>query len=404
MQMRKLFRLPGFGLFFAAASATMIGESALLLVLAIWVKSLTGSSSLAGLTLFALAAPGLGAPVLGWVVDRFPRRPFLVGTLLATVIVLTPLLLVHDRGDVGIIYAVAVLLGASQILAGAATAGIIKDLLPDDLIAEANGALQTVRQGLRLIAPIGGAGLFGLFGGRAVAAVDIVCLLIGAGFLLRLRVREARPEASQLRWLAEVGAGLRYLFEPPALRRGIVGFAVALCVLGFAETVVFQYVDLGLHRGPAFVSLIVCVQGIGGLSGGLLAARVVGRIGELGAAAAGIAFIALSSVALAYPVMWLGFTAAIVMGFGLPLGIVGFNTLLIRTTPREVLGRTNAAADAMASLPQSLSIAGGAGLALVLDYRLIFAAMGVVMAGAAIYLWNGRALTPRALEVEPVQA
>jgi hypothetical protein len=102
--------------------------------------------------------------------------------------------------------------------------------------------------------------------------------------------------------------------------------------------------------------------------------------------------------------MLLGFAAAIVMGFGLPLAIVGFNTLLIRTTPGEVLGRTNAAADATFGVPQSLSIAGGAGLALVLDYRLIFAIMGVVMAAVALYLWGGRALTPRALEVEPVQA
>lgn len=404
MQTRKLFGRPGFGLFFAANCATMVGESALMLVLAIWVKSLTDSSSLAGLTLFALASPGLAAPVLGWVVDRFRRRPFLVATLLGTVVALTPLLFVRDRGDIGIIYAVAVLLGISQYLASGAIAGLIKELLPDELIAEASGALQTVRQGLRLVAPIGGAGLFGLFGGRAVAAVDIVCLLIGAATLLRLRVRESGPEPSQLHWLAEVGSGLKYLFGPPALRRGIIGFAIAAGVLGFAETVVFQYVDLGLHRGPAFVSLIVCVQGIGGLSGGLLAARVVSRIGELATAAAGVALLGLSSVALVYPVMLLGFAAAIVMGFGLPLAIVGFNTLLIRTTPGEVLGRTNAAADAMFGLPQSLSIAGGAGLALVLDYRLIFAIMGVVMAAVAVYLWGGRALTPRVLEVEPVQA
>jgi MFS family permease len=122
----------------------------LLLVLAIWVKDLTGSNSLAGLTLFAIVAPALVAPLLGWVVDRFRRRPFLVTVILATVAVLLPLLLVRDRGQLWLIYAVAVCYGATMLLSSAALQGLIKELLPDELLAEANGALQTVRQGLRL--------------------------------------------------------------------------------------------------------------------------------------------------------------------------------------------------------------------------------------------------------------
>src|SRR6185295_7032279 len=69
--MREPFRRRDFRLLFAGVVATMTGESVLFLVLAIWVKDLTGSTSMAGLTLFALAAPALFAPVLGWVVDRF---------------------------------------------------------------------------------------------------------------------------------------------------------------------------------------------------------------------------------------------------------------------------------------------------------------------------------------------
>ena len=88
-----VLRRPDFRLLFAAVFATMFGESALLLVLAIWVKDLTGSNSLAGITLFAIVAPALVAPILGWVVDRFRRRPFLITVILATVAILLPLLL-----------------------------------------------------------------------------------------------------------------------------------------------------------------------------------------------------------------------------------------------------------------------------------------------------------------------
>ena len=78
-----------------------------------------------------------------------------------------------------------------------------------------------------------------------------------------------------MRWLREVDAGLKHLFGPPALRRATIGFVMAVAVIGLTETLVFAYVDQGLHRPPAFVSVLVCVQGVGGLTGGLLAARVV---------------------------------------------------------------------------------------------------------------------------------
>ena len=65
--MLTVLRRADFRVLFAGVVATMVGESALLLVLAIWVKELTGSSSLAGITIFAVVAPALAAPLLGWI-------------------------------------------------------------------------------------------------------------------------------------------------------------------------------------------------------------------------------------------------------------------------------------------------------------------------------------------------
>ena len=111
-----------------------------------------------------------------------------------------------------------------------------------------------------------------------------------------------------------------------------------------AETLVFAYVDQGLHRSPAFVSVIVCVQGVGGLTGGLLASRVIRRIGEVGTAALGVLLFAVGFGGFAYPNLVLGFVCAAVLGFGIPLAIVGFNTLLQRVTPAGVMGRVAAQA------------------------------------------------------------
>jgi MFS family permease len=391
--MREVLRRPDFRILFGGMVATMVGESALLLVLAIWVKDLTGDSSLAGLSLLALVLPAVGAPLLGWVVDRFRRRPFLIAAGLSTVVVLSPLLLVRDRGDIWIIYAVGFAYGVSLLVVSAALNGLIKELLPEELLASANGALQTVRQGLRLVAPLGGAAVFTAVGGPAVVVIDMVCLLVGATAIMFLRVREARPERGELRWLGEVSAGIRHLFGTPALRRGALGLALAVTVLGFIETLVFAYVDLGLHRGPAFVSVIVCVQGVGGLTGGLIAARVVKALGEVGATALGVALFGVSFLGFVYPSLLLGFASAIVIGLGIPLALVGFNTLQQRVTPAHLMGRVAAASEALISTPQALSIALGAGLVTFIDYRLLFVVMAVVTFGATAYLWTGRRLS-----------
>lgn len=398
--MHKVLRRPDFRLLFLGVVASMVGESALLLVLAIWVKQLTDSNSLAGVTLFAVAAPAIFAPLLGWVVDRFRRRPFLVVANLVTVLALAPLLLVQERRDIWLVYLVAVCYGVSMLVVSAALNGLIKEILPADLLAEANGALQTVRQGLRLAGPIGGAALFTALGGRAVAALDMVCLFIGAVAVAALRTREERPARPQLRWLSEASAGIVHLVRDPALRRATAGLALAVLVMGFTETVVFAYVDEGLHRGPAFVSVFVCVQGIGGITGGLLSATVIRRLGEIGATALGVCAFAVGSLLLTYPNLVLAFVSAIAIGLGIPVSLVGFNTLMQRRTPNALLGRVSAAAETLITTPQAFSIVAGALLVLVLDYRLLFVIMGAVMILAAAYLWTGRALSP--VTVTPV--
>ena len=63
-----------------------------------------------------------------------------------------------------------------------------------------------------------------------------------------------------------------------------------------------------------------------------------------------------------------------------------------RVTPADLLGRTSAAAEALISAPQALSIGAGAVLVSVVDYRLLFVVMAVFVTAAAVYLWAGRRL------------
>ena len=135
---RAAFRTPGFALLYGGLAASMLGDSLMLIVLSLWVKTLTHSNGAAGLTFLWLTLPALVAPVFGYVVDKFPRRPFLVVANLLSAVAVLPLLLVHDAGDVWIIYAVAFLYGVSFVVVPAALNGLLKDLLPAEVLVDAN--------------------------------------------------------------------------------------------------------------------------------------------------------------------------------------------------------------------------------------------------------------------------
>src|SRR4029078_5357782 len=88
---RQAFRQPGFTRLYAGLTASMFGDSAMLLGLAVRVKTVTGSNAQAGLTFFFLAIPAFFAPVMGLGIDRVRRKPLLVWGHLASGVVVLPL-------------------------------------------------------------------------------------------------------------------------------------------------------------------------------------------------------------------------------------------------------------------------------------------------------------------------
>jgi MFS family permease len=348
-------------LYVAGQGLSLFGDAAMWLALGIWAKTLTGSSAAAGLVMFAIVAPQLAAPAAGLLVDRVRRRPLLIATNLITGAAVLALLAVRDRDQLWLIYAVAAVYGTSYTVLNSGQSALLADLLPSELLAEANGLLQTLREAQRLIAPLAGAGLFSLVGGGAVAAIDATTFAAAAGALLAMRVQEPSPAPREANPVAEALAGARHLVRTVVLRQMVVACAVTLLAVGFSETLVFAIVDDGLHRSPSFVGVMMALQGVGAVVGATTAARVCRRTGE-GILAAGAML--LTSAEL--PIVLAGQT---LFGAGVPWILVGAVTLLQRTTPTHLQGRAYSAADFLLGAPQTLSIAGGAALLSVAGYR-----------------------------------
>ena len=150
--MRTAFRTPGFTRLYLGLTTSMLGDSLMVIVLSMWVKKLTDSNGAAGLTFLAMTIPVLVAPVFGYAVDKVPRRDFLVWANLGSALVVLPLFLVEEAADVWIIYSVAFWYGVSFVVIPAALNGLLKDMLAEDVLVEANASLSITRSSLRLVA------------------------------------------------------------------------------------------------------------------------------------------------------------------------------------------------------------------------------------------------------------
>jgi MFS family permease len=388
--MRRLLAHRDARTYIAGQSLSAIGDSALWLAMAIWVKILTGSNSEAGLTFLAFTCGCLTAPVSGMIVDRLRRRPLLIGANLGSAALVCALLLVHGRSQFWLIYIVMFGYGVANSLITSAQTALLPDLVPGDLLGDANAALQMASQGLRVITPLLGAGLLAWIGATPVILLDAGTFLVATLTVLALRLREPRPARTPAHWRAEFSAGIRYVVRTPALRQPMVACLIAVSVFGFFETVPFAVIGQGLHRSPEFLGVLVSLQGVGALAGAALAAPVMRRTSERVLIAGGLAMCAVASLLLITASLPLVLVAGAALGVCLVWINVGAVTLIQRRTPGALLGRVDAALEFTITAPQAGSIAVGAALIAVVNYRILLLAMAAVIACSAGYLASRR--------------
>ncbi|MGW7539964.1 MFS transporter [Streptomyces sp. NPDC054770] len=365
----------------------MAGSNALWVALGIRVKELTGSSSAAGLTFFAFILGTLAAPLGGALVDRLRRRPLLVIMNLVSTVLVLPLLLVHDRQGVWICYVVMTLYGLANGVTGSAMTALTQTLIPPEHLGDANGLLQTLLQGLRLIAPLLGAGVLSAFGLGPLVVGDAATFALAALLIALLRQREDRPQPPQEKEAgAQIAAGFRHIAGSPALRRSTVAVVLAIVAFGFSESVLFAVVDAGLHRPPAFLGVLSSLQGTGAIAAGVAAAVLMRRTGEELTVVLGLACAAAGFLLSAVPSLLAVAPGTVLVGASLPLIVAGVMTLFQRRTPASLMGRTDAALNVLIGVPQTAAIAAGAALIAVVDYRVMLAVMAALMASSSLYL------------------
>ncbi|MEU2231700.1 MFS transporter [Streptomyces vietnamensis] len=367
------------------------GTTAMWLVSGIWVKSLTGSDSLAALASFALWAPVLLGPLLGTLADRVRRRPLLVVLNLAMACLLPLLLWVESADRVWLLFAVLVLYGAQGSVHDAAEQALMASVVDEDRLGTFNGLRMTANESMKLIAPLVAAGLFAAYGGGPVALLDAVTFAVAAGVFALMPVREAPPARPESRnWWRETAEGVRLLRASRPLRPLVATGAFTMLLAGVNGAAIYAVVDEGLGHAPAYVGVLYAVQGVGSVLAGLVSGPLLRRIPERTLAAVGLALFAVAvGVRGALPYEATALAASAVIGLGMPWVLIAVMTAVQKEAPPEAVGRVAATANTLVMAPNALAIALGAGLVAVTDARVLLPLLALAGLGWAATLLPG---------------
>ncbi|OKI43874.1 MFS transporter [Micromonospora sp. CB01531] len=382
------------GLYLGAVLVSGFGTAAMLLVAAIWVKDLTGSSSLAGLVTLGLWGPTLVGPLIGVLVDRFRRRPLLIALHVAMAALLSVLLLVDSAARVWLIFVVMLAYGVSFVLIDSAEAALVPAVVPGELLGDFNGLRMTVNEGMKLLAPLIGAALFATYGGHPVVLLDVATFALAALALTLIRVREAPPPPPE-RWGRQLADGLGHLRRRAPLRHLVACAGATMLLMGINGTVAYAVVDDGLHRPPEFNGVLAMVQGVGSLVGGLAAGALLRRLGDRRLTAVAVAVFAAGLALRAVPALAPVAAGTLAVGVGVPLVLITVWTAVQRETPGALVGRVAATVNTLTFGPGTVAVLAAAGLLVLVDHRVILlvaAAAAVLVAGWA--LRGGRPAAP----------
>src|SRR5689334_15801650 len=141
-------RLPAFRYLFAARAISYVGTYLAPIAVAFAVLHIGGGATALGLAFAAWTLAQVAMLAVGGVIgDRIPRRTVMIGSDIASTIVRTTMgvLLVSGHAQVWQLIALQACGGAAVAFYSPASYGLIREVVPEDQLQQANGLLAIAR-------------------------------------------------------------------------------------------------------------------------------------------------------------------------------------------------------------------------------------------------------------------
>ncbi|WP_218038212.1 MFS transporter [Acrocarpospora pleiomorpha] len=343
-----LRREPGFGVFWAAQTLSVAGDSFALIAVPLLILHATGSVAQMGLLTGVSGVASVTAGVFaGVLVDRFDRRTLLIVCDLVRFVLYAVIPLAWLAGPrIWLLYVVLPLASAVGMVFQVAYVTAVRGLVGDEKVTEANGKLYSTAAAAGILGPMlagAVAGWVGLTAAIAINAVSFAVSAIGIS-LIRLSRHAPAPAAERDRPWRELVAGAVFLWRQPVLRVLTILLSVFIFMtLGLTDIVIYR-LKHDLEQPDSVVGVVLGVGAVGTMLGALVVARVRRKLGFgpawIGAhAIAGLAIVGIGFAGSVWGV------AAIMACYLACVSVAGICSMSLRqqVTPDHLLGRVTSA-------------------------------------------------------------
>ncbi len=371
-----LLRQRNFALLWFGGLISLMGDRVSLIALPFFVYQETGSTFASAVMVAANLLPRLlFGSIAGVFVDRWDRKRVMVITSIAQGIVILPLLLVESTGSVWIVYVVSFFQTALAMFFGPAENALLPLLVPEEDLLPANSLNALNNNFARLIGPPIGGAILAMSGLPGVVLFDSITFVIAGLMILAIRDTEVRAAPSETvpdeelenptgsRFWKEWLEGINIVRR----NRVVAVLFITVVLLNFGGVMIDPLtapfiVDV-VKVGPGIFGLLVTVQAIGGIIGGLLAGRVGKKMPT--ASLYGWSEIVLGLILLGrYNIPYLPVLFIMTLLTGLPaaLGMAALDTLFQQKVPNSHLGRISGALNSTVGLTSLFGVLGISGV------------------------------------------
>ena len=391
-----------FRLMLSASLIALTGGWVLRVGLAYQVYVLTGSTLASATMLIASFLPQiLLGSVAGVFVDRWDRRRTMIVSNLLLAVGLLPLFLVRDAGDVWLVYLVLLWNGCVQQFFAPAEQSMLPRLVADRQLVTANALNGQARDVARLVGSAIGGVAAAAGGLPLLTLINVATFLLAAMLIRAIRARDVDPPKvaeAAIRLGQRIAAlrqewtdGLRFAGHQRVLRVIMIFLLVTTVGEGVMGTLFAPFVRDAIGGTSQQYGLIVAVQAIGGLAGGVVAASLGDRIRPVrllgwGAVAFGAIDLTMFLYPLWYPVVWPAVALMILVGLPGALAIAGAMTLLQRNSPDSHRGRVFGAVGAIEGVSLLVGAAAAGVLGDLVGTIPILAVQGAGYVGAGLWV------------------
>ena len=367
-----------------AQLVSTIGDALTSLAAGIIVYERTQSALSVGLILMATAVPTLVFGLIaGVVVDRYDRKKIMIAAdiLRAAVVVTIPFLL---TASIVWLYILVIVSASITQFFSPANESVLPEIASEEELGAANAIMAIAQFGSTAIGFAAAGFLASTKSIEAVFFVDAGTFLFSALMISLVKVDplQVTEHAAIGSVIRDIGFGAKFIAKTPILRSlNLVRVPVLLC-FGLQNVLLLPFALRALHATEFEYGLQEGLTSVGFVIGSLAMARLADRLRE--GQWLVLSYTAMGLMSLVYSFqssVWVAVSLIAVSGAMNAPSFVAGRLINQRNTPREMRGRVFSTSYVLRDVVY-LSGMALAGLADVIDVRLLFMVSSIVVIGA----------------------